>query len=190
MPKIAFSNAQRQHLRQHYFSQNPRPRQKELIEWFKGEYGRKLSQSTISESLSDTYKHLDAAPQTKHPQFRNRQGKWPILEQILFSWQQQVQSSGAFVSGELLMEKAAEIWLKVPEYAGQKPPEFSPGWVGRFKSRYGLKEYTSHGEISSVPGSAHAEMDLLRTICRRFLAPYMYDMDEQSWQQSIKESDN
>jgi hypothetical protein len=29
-----------------------------------------------------------------------------------------------------------------------------------------------------VPGSAHAEMDLLRTICRAFLAPYMYNMDE------------
>lgn len=57
-------------------------------------------------------------------------------------------------------------------------PEFSPGWLGKFKKRFNLKQYVQHGEIASVPIAAHAEMNLLRQTCIHFLAPYMYNMDE------------
>ena len=39
--------------------QHPKPTQKQCIEWFLHEYNHKLSQSTISKSLSTRFSHLD-----------------------------------------------------------------------------------------------------------------------------------
>lgn len=187
-PRSAFSDAERQALRQYYFSQKPRPSQRALITWFHENHGRKISQSTVSESLSDRYKHLDNSLASK-ASYRNRFGKWPLLEQILFSWQQQLEAQGAFMSGDLLVEKARELWALLPEYASTPLPEFSHGWLDRFKSRHNIKQYTSHGELASVPVAASAEMKLLRDICRRFLAPYMYNIDETSlyWRWAVSQ---
>ena len=87
-PRAAFSDAERQAHRQFFFSQKPRPTQKVIISWFFTKYSRKLSQSTISESLSDRYKYLDNKSSASKAIYRSRTGKWPLLEEILFSWQQ------------------------------------------------------------------------------------------------------
>ncbi|KAF1954443.1 CenpB-DNA-bind-domain-containing protein, partial [Byssothecium circinans] len=134
--RSAISDAERRSLRQFYSSQKPRPTQKAMRSWFEGKYGRKPSQSTVSESLSDRYKHLDDSPLPSRAVYRTRFGKWPLLEQVLFSWQQQLQAQGSLVSGDLLAEKAREVWALLPEYASTPQPEFSQGWLSRFKSRY------------------------------------------------------
>ena len=61
-PQSAFSDAERQALRQFHFSQKPRPSQRALISWFEENHGRKTSQSTVSELLSGRYKHLSNRP--------------------------------------------------------------------------------------------------------------------------------
>jgi hypothetical protein len=178
MAPRSISDAERQAIRRYYATTNPKPRQKDIVTWFEKEYGRKLGQASISDCLQDRYKHLDAPIKADPRAYRAREGKWPLLERILFSWQQQFEVKGLPVSGELLAEKARDIWLAVPEYNTKQVPEFSPGWLGKFKSRFKLKQFESFGEIASVPHTAHAEMDLLRAATRQFLAPYLYNMDE------------
>jgi Fission yeast centromere protein N-terminal domain len=50
---------QRRALRRWAHRQYPKPTQKYCIEWFLPEYNHKLSQSTVSESLSAHFSHLD-----------------------------------------------------------------------------------------------------------------------------------
>ncbi|KAF2190409.1 CenpB-DNA-bind-domain-containing protein [Zopfia rhizophila CBS 207.26] len=142
MPPKAISDVERQALRAFYFSQKPQPKQKDIIAWFEQQYGRKLGQATISNSLKDCYKHLNNAPAASSISFRQRSGKWELLEKILFSWQQQLEARGQLVSGEVLQAKAKDLWVILPEYAGKPIPEFSPGWLGGFKKRFGIKQYT------------------------------------------------
>jgi hypothetical protein len=82
------------------------------------------------------------------------------------------------VSGELLKEKASDIWLALPEYNTDAVPEFSTGWLCRFQGRYNIKQFTSYGEIASVPAIAYAKMVLVRAITILYLALYLYNMDE------------
>ena len=78
MPAIALrpiSNAERQAIRRYYTDTNPKPRQKDIITWFQHQYGRKLAQATISNSLKDRYKHLNT-PTTANPtSYRQREGR-------------------------------------------------------------------------------------------------------------------
>ena len=127
MPQKAVSDTERKVIRAYYFSQKPAPKHKDIITWFEQQYGRKLGQATISESLKDRYKHLDTALAASSMSFRQRSGKWELLEKILFSWQQQLEARGQLVSGEVLQTKAKDLWLILPEYASQPVPEFSSG---------------------------------------------------------------
>src|SRR5436190_8598000 len=104
--------------------QHPKPTQKQSIEWFSQEYHHKLSQSTVSKSLSARFAYLDDdynIPQSLWV----REGFWPDLEQVLFAWQQRVDARGGFTSGELLQAKAKEVWTQLPQYADKPVPEFS-----------------------------------------------------------------
>ena len=98
---------QRQTLRNWALSQYPRPSQKTCIAWFLEKYGLKISQSTVSESLSSHFKGLDTANQDRS---RLRSGKWPDLEKILYLWQQRTEVKGGVTSGERLRENAQRIW--------------------------------------------------------------------------------
>jgi hypothetical protein len=127
MPSKPISNAERQAIRRFYQSTAPKPRQKDIVAWFLATYGRTLGQASISDTLQDRYKHLNAPTFASANTYRSREGKWPLLEKILFSWQQQFKAHGAGVSGELLKEKASDIWLALPEYNTKAVPEFSKG---------------------------------------------------------------
>lgn len=47
-------------------------------------------------------------------------------------------NSGRQPSNEELAEKAKNIFTQLPRYKDETAPEFSPGWIHRFKKRYGL----------------------------------------------------
>ncbi|KAF2726555.1 hypothetical protein EJ04DRAFT_393631, partial [Polyplosphaeria fusca] len=133
--KKGISDAERQALRHFYFQTKPQPRQKDVIAWFQAQYRRKLGQATISDLLHAHYKHLDIPAKASPAAYRQQMDRWPTLEKILFSWQQQIETTGSVVSGELLAEKARNIWLLLPEYNTKVLPEFSSGWLTRFKAR-------------------------------------------------------
>lgn len=127
---------QRRALRRWANSQPVRPSHKACIDWFQNEYNQTISQSTVSHSLSPKYARLDGDPQLSGS--RLRFGNWPDVERLVLLWYQQVVNSGRHPSNEELAEKAKAIFAQLPRYKDETPPEFSPGWIHRFKKRYGL----------------------------------------------------
>jgi hypothetical protein len=144
---------QRRALRRWANSQTPRPSHKTCIDWFLGQYGQNISQSTVSHSLSPKYQRLDAVPGDSHQLSgsRLRFGNWPDIERMVLMWYQQVQATGRNPTNEELGEKAKMIFMSLPRYRDEKPPEFSPGWIHRFKKRYGLlvRRHRRHGPASA-----------------------------------------
>jgi hypothetical protein len=143
---------QRRALRRWANSQTVRPSHKACIEWFYSQYGQQISQSTVSHSLSTKYSRLDG----DNPQLsgsRLRFGNWPDVEKLVLRWYQQVQNTGKQPTNEELGEKAKAVFHQLPRYKGEHPPEFSPGWIHRFKKRYGLlvRRQRRHGEGALNP---------------------------------------
>lgn len=143
---------QRRALRRWANSQAVRPSHKSCIEWFYAQYGQQISQSTVSHSLSPKYSRLDG----DNPQLsgsRLRFGNWPDVEKLVLLWFQQVQASGRQPTNEELGEKAKSIFNQLPRYKDENPPEFSPGWIHRFKKRYGLlvRRQRRHGDGAVNP---------------------------------------
>lgn len=142
---------QRRALRRWAHSQTTRPSHKACIEWFYSQYGQNISQSTISHSLSPKYARLDNDNQFSGS--RLRFGNWPDVEKLVLLWHGQVVASGRNPSNEELAEKAKSIFTQLPRYKDEAAPEFSPGWIHRFKKRYGLliRRQRRHG---SAPNPA------------------------------------
>lgn len=142
---------QRRALRRWAHSQTTRPSHKACIEWFYSQYGQHVSQSTISHSLSPKYARLDNDSQFSGS--RLRFGNWPDVEKLVLLWHGQVVASGRNPSNEELAEKAKAIFQQLPRYKDESAPEFSPGWIHRFKKRYGLliRRQRRHG---SAPNPA------------------------------------
>lgn len=128
---------QRRELRRWAHSHTVRPSHKQCIEWFFAQYGLQISQSTVSHSLSTKYSRLDGE-NAQLSGSRLRFGNWPDVEKLVLLWYQQVQASGRQPTNEELGEKAKAIFHQLPRYRDEPAPEFSPGWIHRFKKRYGL----------------------------------------------------
>ncbi len=127
---------QRRALRRWANAQLSRPSHKQCIEWFQRQYHQTISQSTVSHSLSPKYARLDGEPQLSGS--RLRFGNWPEVEKLVLLWYQQMVHSGRHPTNDELGEKAKSIFSQLPRHRGEEPPEFSPGWIHRFKKRYGL----------------------------------------------------
>ena len=74
-------------------------------------------QSTISESLSTTFTHLDIGT-SKSSMKKQRHAQWTGLEDTLFEWQQKMEQKKATVTRDILKEIATVLWEKLPQYAG------------------------------------------------------------------------
>lgn len=127
---------QRRALRRWANSQIVRPSHKACIEWFAAQYGQTISQSTVSHSLSPKYARLDGDPQLSGS--RLRFGNWPDVEKLVLMWHHSMVNSGRQPTNEELADKAKNIFQQLPRYKDEQAPEFSPGWIHRFKKRYGL----------------------------------------------------
>jgi hypothetical protein len=169
---------QRRALRRWAHRQYPKPTQKQCIEWFLQEYNHKLSQSTVSESLSKHFAHLDNSNKSEGQ--RLREGFWPDLEQVLFTWQQRIEARGGLTSGELLRAKAQEIWKQLPQYSNKPAPEFSIGWLEGFKKRFKISSRVRHGEAASTAQSAAEEMKALQTVAGEYQEEDIYNIDKSS----------
>jgi len=174
--KKPITSTQRKALRTWFFQQNPRPSQKACIDWYKNQYGHELSQSSVSDSLSDRYKNLDTIDPS--PSIRNRTGAWEDLEIILYEWQKTIELQGGQTTGDLLVEKAHEVWRSLPQYKNLPEPRFSAGWLHRFKKRFNIKQHNYHGEAGSVPEQAEEEMAAIRTLSGQYMEDDIYNMDE------------
>jgi hypothetical protein len=155
--------------------QHPKPSQKACIEWFLLKYQRKLSQSTVSESLSSHFSRLDKIAPVGQWLWT---GQWPDLEKVLYDWQQRIESQGGFTTGDILREKAQEIWKQLPEHLNQPCPDFSSGWLKGFKYWHNIKLHVRHGEAGSVPDFIEEEMKVIQEIAAGYAEEDIYNMNE------------
>jgi hypothetical protein len=141
---------QRRALRRWASSQPLRPSHKACIDWFQAQYNQTISQSTVSHSLSPKYARLDGDTQLSGS--RLRFGNWPDVEKLVLLWHQQMVNTGRHPSNEELADKAKNIFTQLPRYKDESPPEFSPGWIHRFKKRYGLliRRQRRHGSVQNA----------------------------------------
>ena len=58
--------------------------QRELAQWFTDEFGKSIAQNSVSEILSDRYKHLDSATGPPNAE-KQRQELYPNLERALYT---------------------------------------------------------------------------------------------------------
>ena len=166
--------ALRRRFRNHQLQHRTKLSQKQLIQWFEATYGRKLTQGAVSQSLSARYAHLDQV--VNEPPVR--EGQWPDLERILLMWQLSVEAKGGSTMGPMLKAKAKDIWRQLPQYSGKEEPQFSDGWLTRFKARYHIQHYRQHGEGAAVPASAESEMAEIRKKVAGYAKENVYNMDE------------
>jgi hypothetical protein len=111
------TEADRRALRRHKQS-HPKATHADLIEWFQEEHHHKINQSTVSLSLSAQFNYLDIdmRKDISLTGQRSSQSNWPDLEMALFEWQQRMQKQKAIVTGDILKQKAHEIWDLLPQY--------------------------------------------------------------------------
>lgn len=138
--------AEKKSLREYYTSSPVRPSQRELIMWFQEKYQVKLPQSTVSSILSPKYAHLDGLVSRADGKKKQRPIKYPLLDTALFEWVQRKEQENVPITGETLKRIAAQLWVRIPEYANMPQPEFSNGWLDGFKKRHSIKLLGSHNE--------------------------------------------
>ena len=167
-------------IRQRYFnSPGPKPSHQDLVNWFQHKYGRQLSQSVISRTLSKEWKHLDEDTSPIPGKIRQKQGKWPRLEQALFEWQQYVQDQQASITNLTLLTQAKRLWDRMDEYKDLPRPKFSNGWIIGFNKRHNIRNYRQHGESGSVDTKlAEEKMAKIRAKIKRYPLDCVYNMDE------------
>ena len=149
--RFAISERQRQALRRTKLA-NIVWTQEQLREWFRQEYGRSISQSSVAETLSKRYDYLDGEtiPRSKPVVYRQTQPNHPALEKALIEHVDMMNRKKLNVSGDMIMEAAKRLWSLMPEYREVPEPKWSVGWLSGFKKRYKIKSRSLHGDAESV----------------------------------------
>ncbi|ANB13648.1 CENP-B protein 2 [Sugiyamaella lignohabitans] len=153
--RAGFTNREKKALREWASMQDPKPSQKQCIDWFYQKFNRRISQSGVSRCLSEKNKHLDEGV-INDTSIRNRYGKYPVLEDMLVDWQLYQSKTGGAITAALLLKKARELWYRIPEYRDLEP-EFNYRWLDRFRKRNNI-EYTA-GRTTTNVSVASAEGD-------------------------------
>jgi hypothetical protein len=165
---------------------HPPAHQKDLANWFTATTGHPLDQSQISRILGPKFDYLDGRHTRKDIQVmkgksRLSAGEWPDLDMALFEWQQRMEQKKAIITGDMLKEKARQLWEALPQYNDVEMPKWSNGWLDGFKKRYKIKEYVQHGEAGSAatddPDNI-AQMEALRQLCKEYEPCNILNMDE------------
>lgn len=140
--RISFTDAERQMLRR-YHKDQPSLTPQQLASWFQGELGRKVSNSSIYDILSEKYAYLDDT-EASDTSRRNRGPQWMELEDALFQWWRRVQPRD--VTGKELKSRANEIWRTLPACHGKKVPSFSDGLLTNWRERHGLGQAARYAD--------------------------------------------
>ena len=153
----AVTDAQRKALRDYYYNDsNYNKKHEHLIQWFDQQFNHKINQSQVAKILGPRYKYLSepvpgsAAVVVRPDAKRRKETEWPDLELALWEWHQRMHKKGASITGDILREMAVSFFTRMPCYAGQALPKFSPGWLEGYKARHNVKRYKSYGEADSV----------------------------------------
>ena len=158
--RTAITKDQKKQLRAWYSAHAKPPGHAAAAAWFQTRFKVKIRQPSISRALSAQYKYLDTAEGLQSNAFRNTKPKWPVLEEVLFTWYKVLQARGCSFSQEEIIAKAQIAWPQL--YPNVPPPSFSNGWIQRFKDRHHIKIHARHGEVEGVSQEAEVEMAEVR----------------------------
>lgn len=175
------TNDDKRQIRAYFFDESlaARPPLKLVRQWFEQTNYHTLSFSTISEVVSSKYDSLDDASPHTYGFSRNRQPEWPDLENSLYEWQLRMEEKNVTITGHILLGMAESFWHRLPMYADIPPPQFSNGWLGKFKARHEIKRYVRHGESGEVDREkVEEELQDIRVELRQYESRNTYNMDE------------
>ena len=164
----------------------------ELIDFFYKKYERVLHKSSISESLSDRFNHLDKEDYVAKPDSKKRfEPKWLDLEAALFDWQQRSLTAKMVITDNTLKEMAEKLFYRLPQYQNVEPPQFSKYWLKNYKGRYKVDDYAHHGR-SNIMNRLAAETDFadLRQTLKSYDSEDIYSMDETALFWKLSPDDN
>jgi hypothetical protein len=160
-----------------YAQQHRSHNQQQLASWFEQQFGHRPSQGTISESLSARFSELDQRGEGPS-QKRLRTQHWPELEACLYEWQLQIETQVP-ISNDLIKAAALRFWHRLPIYRDMEVPQFSSGWLEKFKRRHGITERLRHGEAGSINEALIAEqLVAVQAIASQFHPSNTYNCDE------------
>ena len=178
------TDVQRKDLRVHkrvLIQRNGKWSLKEMIDFFNDKYHRVLHKSTISESLSDTFKHLDEQYHPSHPDSKRRhESKWPDLEAVLFDWEQRASKSNRTITNDDLKDMAKKFFDRLPQYHNEDAPGFSNYWLDNYKTRYEVKKSNDYGKSDATNRETVQQLGLksLHETLARYKNEDIYSMDE------------
>ena len=190
----AITDVQRKDLRVHkqlLIQKNGTWSLSELIGFFYKKYERILSKSSISESLSDRFSHLDKDYEPNPDSKRRHESKWPDLEAALFDWQQRILERKGTITNDILKEMAKKFFYGLPQYHNMEPPGFAIPWVEKFKARYNISDHARNVKSDVIDRLAiENEFEDLRDELKLFDDEDIYSMDETAlfWKMSPDDS--
>lgn len=154
----AITDEQRKILRVHkemLVQENGKWTHQEMINFFERKYDRVLHKSTISESLSNSFRHLDDGTYPVHPEsMRRRDSKWPDLEDALFDWQHRISKQQRKLTNNDIKRMARKLFDKLPQYHNVESPRFSKHWLENYKARYNIG---GSGGVKQMPEESSFE---------------------------------
>ena len=177
----AITDAEKKAIRDWWAAASPEQKShKKLRAWFQETHYHTISQSSISEILSDRYERLDKSTAVEFAgKKRDRASKWPDLESALNEWQIRMNRKGATITGYILKEMVDKFWDSLPQYSTLERPHWSDGWLTAFKQRHHIKQKMRHGESAGVD---RMQLELELAELRTFLSDYdlddIYNVDE------------
>lgn len=185
----AITNELRLRLRQ-AAREHPEWNQGKLAAWAESQFGRKFSQSTISETLGARYAHLEAGPSPLFPASSKkiRHAQHPLLEEALNELLLLHKRSGVSISGDLIMQSGRQLWSLMRDFDNKEMPSFSRGWLDGFKSRFSLKRYQMSADARPVEfDDPVAELNHLQDLVKLYDSKDVYCMDETAlhWRKSL-----
>lgn len=139
---------------QQYKENNKAATQEQCAEWFFKTYGKKISQSTVSDSLNSRRHRATPITEVRNPA-RSRDGKpkWSRLETPLYERARFEIEHGNPVTKPMLARWATEMFPTI--YSDVRPvPSFSIGMMARFADRNGIVTTSSKEKHTSSPPSS------------------------------------
>lgn len=140
--RFAISERQRKEVREKK-RQEPILTQRDLAMWASREFGRPISQSRISESLSERYASLDDRTFARGTvgKARQRAAELPLLETALFEYIIRMEAANLPITSDMIRATASRLFRQMRDFDGISEPRWSDGWLAGFKKRFRIKSY-------------------------------------------------
>ncbi|GBC11696.2 jerky protein homolog-like [Rhizophagus irregularis DAOM 181602=DAOM 197198] len=137
-----------------------------------------IDRSTISKILlqSDKWTAIINTEDSSKT-FRHKAVKFPILDQAMNLWVENVTAGGVILT-DLLIKEKAKIFAQAFNIQ-ENELVFSNGWLYKFKQRNNIRRYHIHGESESAPlASLPEERTKLQQLLSRYILDQIYNIDE------------